>query len=416
MHLALLVGTVIALMLASFILLVHLTSFFGIKIQETNTLIEDVNQYALTLVKNDGITVARDTIITSQIEKKNKAHVSFYGCWKKIYVEKKATSSGFEKALLVGTSVFSNVSNLYLKNSNSPLILVGNTVLEGTIFLPKQGVKAGTISGNYYQNNQLIFGKTNYSKSELPELDPQWISYIKDLQGNRFLQENKLGELNEIEKRSFKGASKNIYKASPLILSQGEIHGNVVIKSATSITINKGVSLIDVILIAPKIKISDQVEGTFQAIAHEQIIVGNNCKLHFPSSLVVLKREQAIVDKPNEVPIEIGVSTVLEGSVVYINEKTKKKRDKRSRRRGVNTHLKIGANALIKGEVYCKGNVELLGVVKGSCYVNKFIANQFGSKYINHIYNGEIRPFTVKEYGGLPFKENHKKSIVKWLY
>lgn len=414
MHLALLVGTLVALLLASFILLVHLTSIFGLKLQKTNTLIEDVNQKALKLIDEKDFKYG-DTLEFNNLANNNKTHVSYYGCWSKMYVAHKNEVHHFSKTLLVGNRVLPNVPNLYLKNTNSPLVLVGSATLQGTISLPKQGVKAGTINGNYYQKKQLVFGRSVYSKSELPALDPKWVSYLKQLQETDFAKTEISKSIRDV-KQSFKKPSKLIYKASSITLNQGEIHGNVIIKSATSITVNKDVSLIDVILIAPKIKIRDHVEGAFQAIANEQIEVGENCKLHFPSSLVVLQTQVVNANQFNEVAIEIGADSVVEGSVVFISEKSNITANNRKRRRGVSTHLKINTNANIKGEVYCKGNVELLGIIKGSCYANKFVANQFGSKYINHIYNGEIRPFAVNKYAGIPFKKTNIKSVVKWLY
>lgn len=412
MHLALLVGTIVALLLASFVLFVHLNSFFKIKNNHINGLIAETNQYVFKFLETPKLQIG-DTLQTEIEKKSTKTHLSFYGCWQKVFLEKHSLKSKYSKVLLAGAKVDLNTPNLYLKNSNSPLILVGKTTLKGTVFLPKQGVKAGTISGNYFQNSQLVFGKTNYSQSKLPDLNKQWIRYVKGLFGNSLLVENEVIELTSELKNTFKKPKKLIYQASSINLGQGEIHGNIIIKSATSITVNAGVSLIDVILIAPKIKIKDNVKGVFQAFAKNDIKVGKNCKLSFPSSLIVLKKEEVEVPKIVELPIEIGEGSTIEGNVVFFKEQPK---IKKKFTRGIKTHLKINKNVRIGGEVYCQGNMELLGTINGSCYTERFIANQFGSKYINHIYNGEIKPFSVKNYAGLPFEKEHEKSIVKWLY
>jgi len=414
MHLALLVGTIVALLLASFVLLVHFNSFFRIKTIKSSNLIEDVNQHVFEVLNDSKLQIG-DTL---RVEKNNtirKTYLSFHGCWQKIYSESVDFKTYFSKTLFVGSKITLSTPNLYLKNSNSPLVLVGNTTLKGNVFLPKQGVKAGTIAGNYFQNSQLVFGKTSFSQSELPKLDSQWISYVKSLYSNALMQENELNNLSLEMKNSFKDKAKIVYKASPISLNQGEIHGNIILKSATSITVNAGVSLIDVILIAPRIDIRSNVKGTFQAFAQKQIKVGDNCKLNFPSALVLYKKETTEEIKNTESPIEIGVNSRVEGSVVFLREKNKI--NKRFRR-GIKTHLKIKENVFVSGEVYCQGNMELLGTINGSCYTERFVANQFSSKYINHIYNGEIKPFLVKPYSGLSFEGRRikEKSIAKWLY
>jgi len=412
MHLALLVGTVVALLLAAFVLLVHFYSFFRIKSIKNNKVITAANQQVFQFTEAPNLKIG-DTITGKKNTEEYKTHLSYYGCWQKLFVKSSNLKSHFSKVVFTGNKITSKTPNLYLENSNSPLILVGKTTLKGNVFLPKQGVRAGTIAGNYFQNSQLVFGKTNYSQSQLIEMDKQWISYVKNLYGNHITQGNRVDKLSSELKNAFKNETKIINQASPIILSQGKIHGNIIIKSATSITVNTGVSLLDIILIAPKIVIKDKVKGVFQAFAQNYIKVGENCKLNFPSALVVYQSNKKKENSKNEIPLEIGKRSIVQGSIVFLKEKIiSKKRN----RRGVTTHLKIHERARIDGEVYCQGNMELLGAINGSCYTKKFVANQLGSKYINHLYNSEIKPFTVEPYGGLPFEKVSKKSIVKWLY
>jgi len=78
--------------------------------------------------------------------------------------------------------------------------------------------------------------------------------------------------------------------------------------------------------------------------------------------------------------------------------------------------IELEVDAAIYGELYCNQNVELKGQVYGSVYADAFIANQFGSIYQNHIYNGKINALELpSEYIGLSL-EDSKKNIVKWLY
>ena len=54
------------------------------------------------------------------------------------------------------------------------------------------------------------------------------------------------------------------------------------------------------------------------------------------------------------------------------------------------TQIELQETAILIGELYCNQNTELKGTVYGTVFAKNFIANQFGSIYQNHIYNGKI--------------------------
>ena len=70
----------------------------------------------------------------------------------------------------------------------------------------------------------------------------------------------------------------------------------------------------------------------------------------------------------------------------------------------------------ITGSIFCEGNTVLKGVVRGSVFTQKFLVNAEGSRYINHIFGGEIRSNKLpKSFGGLPLKRA-SKEIAQWMY
>jgi hypothetical protein len=80
------------------------------------------------------------------------------------------------------------------------------------------------------------------------------------------------------------------------------------------------------------------------------------------------------------------------------------------------TQISMTEKSIVSGEVYCNQNLELLGTVYGTVYTNNFLANQAGSIYQNHIYNGTILANELpKEFSGLAFRDS-KKKVLKWLY
>ena len=70
----------------------------------------------------------------------------------------------------------------------------------------------------------------------------------------------------------------------------------------------------------------------------------------------------------------------------------------------------------VYGEVYCNKNTEIRGAVYGTVYTDQFVAHQFSSIYMNHLYNCTINIEKVpRAYTGLVLS-NRKKDIVKCLY
>ena len=176
------------------------------------------------------------------------------------------------------------------------------------------------------------------------------------------------------------------------------------------IKIKNTTHLHDIILIAPIIELKDKVEGNFQVIASKTIKIGKECKLNYPSALVLLQdknRSSASEINPIENQIYIDQKTQIKGTICYF-ESIKEDNFK--------TQIVLKEQAKITGEVYCEGNFELSGILSGSVYTYQFISNKAGSIFINHIYNGQIISEDLPDsFCGLLF-EQEKKGVAKWLY
>lgn len=414
MHFALLISAVIALLLSAFLLLVHSYSFFKIQSQEVLGMIQTSNDQFVTF-SQEHTTPLLDTLVTNTTHGVIKSKSNYYGSWQKTMITTTNRSKEFKKAALMGTIAPMGAPNLYLTDTNSPLIVVGNTRIEGTHYLPKVGIKAGTIAGSYYQGNKLSYGKTHSSKKELPPLAPEWITYVSNALDGNFIKEEHVIALKDKMTQSFLKAPKIIYTKGRLDLAAHQFIGNLILVATSKITVSPATQLEDVVLVAPEISIKKGFKGTIHAIANKKITVASQCQLQFPSSLVVLETPKEKTDDlkntyKKEPGIHLGRNTTLEGSVVYLKKKTAK-----PVYNGVSADILLDQEVQITGEVYCQGNTELLGTVSGALYTQQFVANQKGSIYLNHIYNGKIIPHTIAGYGGLPFA-NKKNTLVKWMY
>lgn len=362
--------------------------------------------------------ISTDTISLDFIKKENKTirvHLSQWGIFEKAYTLSQFRKKRFVKTALIGTLIHSQESpTLFLQETQNPLTVVGTTAIRGIAYLPSQGVKTGYIAGNSYYGSQLIYGSQQKSSAVLPKLNKDVIDalafYLKD-----YTPKNQTDYIHlETNRRivvSFKNKTKGTYSKEPIVLENQVISGNVIIKSDTLIRVRRTALLKDLILIAPIIEIEDGTTGNFQAIASKRITVGKGCKLDYPSALVLFQDNKNNLDGVSNLPFEnqifIDSGTTIKGSVCYFQ--TKELTD-------FKTQLVLEKEARIKGQVYCNGNFELRGTVSGSVYTKQFVANQSGSIFVNHIYNGVIENETIPTIFGGIMLESAPKTVIKWLY
>lgn len=406
---------VIGLLLAAFVLLVHIQKRFKLQTSFVKETIENCDR-GINYILTNTVT-SKDTIsinLRDEAYKALKVHKSYWGVFEKAHVVSNIKTHQFKKtALIGGTQLELNRPSLYLEDTKTPLVLVGKSKIEGVAYLPAQGVKSGYISGESYNGSQLIYGRSKVI-STFPKLPSEWLSYLKTIEltgtrveNNQYLQV----ESNESYSNSFSKSTQLIYGISTLNLSGIALTGNIIVQSKSQIIIDASSSLKDVILIAPKIIIKDNVKGNFQAIASKIISVGKNVELSYPSSLILNEKQtpqivSSYLQQP-DVPIEIKDNSTIVGQIIF-NGKPKTN--------NYNSQIYISDSATVKGEVYCNQNVELLGRIEGTAFVHNFLVHKGGSIYQNHIYNGEILINKLpQEYAGISFKTS-KKAVAKWLY
>lgn len=410
------IAVLIALLLAGLILYAY--TFIYMK-EQSKGAIENV-QFAdmgmRSLLEQKDLSI--DTTNIDFIKKENqivKVHLSQWGVFQKGITVTEFRKKKFIKIATIGSLLNAGTSpTLFLQETRNALTVVGTTSIRGIAFLPPQGVNSGYIAGSSYYGKQFIYGIIKKSGTELPKLEKTHADVIQ-----YYLNEYKINtEENYINLystsktiNSFKAKTKGYYAIEPIILQNKMITGNIIIKSETAIKIKKTALLKDIILIAPIIEIEDETTGSFQAIASKKIVVGKKCNLNFPSALVLFQdnkntsNETSTITFDNQIFIDSGSN--VKGSVYYTQ--TKEIPD-------FKTQIVLEKDAIIKGQVYCNGNFELRGTVSGCVYTKQFMANQSGSIFVNHIYNGTIENENVPTiYGGLLF-EQEPKIVLKWLY
>ena len=403
---AIFTSAIIALLLLGLILYLH---SYKILEQKTYLTIESIKEVNNSFVKvAQSKTTSLDTTTILENDFKSTKHISdFWGVFQKTKVISKVKNKEFEKiALLGGKHNKKERVSLYLKNTFKPLVVVGNTVIKGKVKLSNQGVRAGNIAGNSYYGNQLIYGSVGVSAETLPRLNADLLKYLKDLDrsGNSLVNENYF-ELKETNINSFFEPTKWLYENGIIDIKDGFI-GNYIIKSDTLVRITKHANLKDVLILAPNVIIEDGVKGTFQVIATNNIHVGKNVKLDYPSCVLVVNKN-IVIEKENR--LFIDENSTVKGVVGFLNKEN-------VLRDNFLTQVHISKSSLVYGEVYCEGNLELQGKVIGTVFSNQFVVNAAGTIFINHLLDARINSIGFSDFYGGILLNNQSKSIVKWLY
>lgn len=312
----------------------------------------------------------------------------------------------FQKIGLIGGNEDKRQA-LVLKENNQALVLVGNTKIIGNAYIPKLGIKTGNIAGDSYYGNRLLYGTSQPSSAMLPTIKNK--HYIQKISSGNFLTDKMFFfELSEdLQKTQSFTQPTLLFQSSGVIALQNiQLTGNIIIQSSEKIVVSSSASLKDVILVAPEINIQKNTQGNFQVFASKSISVEENCYLIYPTALVLCDKDTEIPksDVTNKIVIEKNCS--VKGSILFLSEEETM---------DFKTQVIISKNSLVIGEVYCDKNLELLGAVHGCVYTNNFIANQTGSVYVNHIYNGEINSSKLAEqYVGIAIGKTQK--VAQWLY
>lgn len=410
---SILISVVIAVIIAAFILLTHIQQKFSQKIQFSTSAVHLSNS-GITYSRNYPITYG-DSIALDFENTNNQERVviskTHWGLFDKIISLGESKSFQHKKIALVGGSVDSlNRSAIHLDNTNTPLVVAGSTRVIGKAIVPSQGVKAGTIKGNYYQGKRLIYGPISKTASGIPNIPKEKRTYIQELLFDPLVIDNQsmIAHGQKEVNHTFNESSQWIYSKGIIDLMDQKISNNVIIKSDTLIRVSAFAKAENIILIAPHIIFDNNAKVSVQAFASKSITLEENVQLAYPSALTLLEKNRTTekaTSKNQGILLKKGARVL--GSVVHLsasNEYTKTPK------------ISIEEGATVMGEVYSDEWLELFGTVNGSVYTRELAARVRGSVYKNHLFNATINASKLSiEYSGLMF-ENSSKKVIQWVF
>src|SRR5690606_23241870 len=140
------ISVIIALLLTGVILLISTHRYFS---EQSKAIIDNIQlaETGINYLKLQPYPTP-DTIALNVPEVKNEqninVHLSQWGIYEKAYVKTIHRKKVFIKCALLGSKIKKeNRLSLYLAETNKPLMVVGNTRIDGNAALPQQGVRTG---------------------------------------------------------------------------------------------------------------------------------------------------------------------------------------------------------------------------------------------------------------------------------
>ena len=399
LHFAVLIATVVGLLLISFLLITKTHSFFKTQSRDFIEAVDAVNFGLKSALLSNELQIS-DSINYIFNGHELSISKSFLGAFE-LY---KTTDqkSGFSKIALSGARYKKDFPSIYLQDNFLPLVVSGETYIEGTTYLPESGVKSSAISGHHYTGGTLIYGPIKKASKNFPSLDIAWQEYFEKLLKFVPSSKDKVAEFNKDISNSFFNTPIYLYDQRPILLDNTYL-GHIIIKSDKQITVSSFCNLDQVTVIAPIVKIEEGFRGSVHVLASDSIVIDKKVFLEYPSSLSVLVKQK---DSEQQSAIVINQNATVKGNIIYIEEQQEE----------LSSNILIEKDAVFEGAIYAQGAVEIKGEVTGSIYTHYFVAKEFGNIYRNHIYSGRIVTKDIKDnFCGLPLA-NYKKGIAKWLY
>ncbi|MEM8765267.1 MAG: hypothetical protein AAGD88_15720 [Bacteroidota bacterium] len=404
------IGTLIAVLLFAFVLISHVHAEFRKKSEVFVDLIRANDAALHQSLQLDGSSQS-DMLFTETTKEGRQTEV-VREPWGIFEIREAKVIHGkltYSKIALVGHQNEKRPA-LYLKDRQRPLVVAGRAKIIGDAFLPERGVKTGNIAGNGYAYQNLVFGQQKRSTETLPKLaNLQKTTFFALSEGNIPLvsNHNLVQELKSL-RNSFEQPIQ-IIDGTQLTLDGIQLSGRIMIRASQSIIVKQTAQLEDVILMAPKITIAPGAQGNFQAFASKRIEVGQNCNLTYPTVLALVDQSIKETSNLDQVGIHIGKNSTVRGIACYL--------ESHSAKMPLFPNISIAENALMMGEIYNQGALELKGRVEGSVSTTSFIAMEQGAIYQNHLYNGQIDINSLpNSYTGLLYANESPNAVMKWLY
>ncbi|WP_324760173.1 hypothetical protein [Sphingobacterium thalpophilum] len=405
LYLVLVISLIVSVLLGS---LIYLAFFY--RDQEARfsrkEMLRQQAEAGFVLASSRDFPHVQDTALTNVLQQGDSVYVSKFkwGLYDIAVVRARMQQDSVMKNALLGAAP-ADSTVLYITDEDRPLSVSGETVIKGTAFLPKSGVRPSYVDGEYFKGNEkIVEGQSKDSDRQMPTLDSDRLSYVQSLvKGDSTI-------VNLLPSGTTTGNPFHLPTARyRLISGQTELRdsllGNVQLIADSTITIPANTVLQDVIVIAPCIRIEKGFSGAAQFFARDSLILEDNVSLLYPSTVAVIGNEG------KSMSMRVGNSCKILGTVLLYEPK----------RSDMPSLASFGKDCLIQGDLIVYG---LLDYSKGmqvhgrtACY--RFLYKSPSSMYENFLVNikfdrSRLSPHFLHSPLVLPDRKKLVNKPLKW--
>lgn len=336
-----------------------------------------------------------------------------FGIYHYIIAEAYDQARRFSKMALLGNTLMEDEKfALYLVNNHRPVSVSGKTKITGNAYLPEAGVRKAYIEGQAYQGGEnAVDGKVIPSETKLAPLDStilQNLAFFFHKDADSLMMED-----NEYEKGFLQDSLSNSFHNKTMIVSLDDslitqkLQGNIIVHSKRPILIKREAQLEDILIFAPSITIEEGFHGQVQLFASDSLIIEKKVVLDYPSTIGLLSQKDSIEVKDFQPSIHIHEGSKISGTVFSSYEGSD----------FLSALIRIDKEAVINGQVYADGLLQLQGTVNGITQCKQFSLKTQSTLYENFVLNGEMNfPALSPFYIGSPLLNKGKLlSVIKWL-
>lgn len=343
--------------------------------------VDDLNS-ALTLYLSDAETYQRDSSVSMVLFEDSTRRVEItrasHGLLDLITANNDYRGKELSKTLLVGKNPFDGDSiALWVPDGRQALYASGSTIINGNAVIPAKGMQRASIEGKPLKRADPVNGRISRSSTSLPALAPDILKKIRNVQEYDYL----LTVSYDISRLYQASIHRPLSKEMLWYSSEGdfqisgiEVEGRFGFVTPGTILIKKDAYLKGVLVSASRIVVEDGFEGELQLFARDSMVIGKGCTLGFPS-VVCLSSDQV-----NNLFLEVGEASILEGTLIVNQENLSSEKP----------FLSINDEALVVGQVYHQGTIELFGEIHGSLYCEGFYMKTKRAYYENHLLDNVI--------------------------
>jgi len=368
LQLAVIISFIVVLLCSFFIFYLNISSSFIDKeqlllrqIRNTNSLINE-SLCALSLENKSLVELYnnQDSI---------KLDIQPWGAYKIIQAQTFG-SVPIKQSFLIGNSP-DTLTALYVLNDEQYLALGGNTVIKGTLYAPKLGVRAQMVGNKGFSGK---YGIVEESKKELPALSSEFVEQIQ--------QYYKLLQSFSSPVILVKDSLVNSFFEETIVLANSEfipsyMRGNIILVDDSKIELTATMNCKDIICVAPFIKVEDGFKGNVQLFATDSIIIESGAKLAQASFLAVINNDMQYNDKLH---ITIEKNARICGGIYFKAPQYYKNY----------SGIILDEDATCIGEVYSENAICNKGRICGSAYAKQFYSPVRNGIKVNMLFNSKF--------------------------